>query len=396
MVRGLRYAFTAMLAVALLAMAVPTGAAQNDQVVTVHVVGRSPIQGANASASQRAAVADSLVTAVTTVLTDLIPPQTAVNNFQAISEAVLANTDQFVVDYKMLAESNTGKEHRVMVKVNVSVARLTLALNNAGIPVSQKQYPRILYCIAERWVGDTDFRYWWSEQPADSFASTEDAIAGAFKEKGFRSVPPASGSIPGLPAELSSAQAVTLGRQLEADVVVVGQASAREATNTMGATLRSFSGTVSVRAYSVGSGREIAQTQRVFVTTADNPVDGSREALDQAARLAGEDLTKQVSRAWFAQGAGASEVEIHVAGISGNVASFVRFRGALSSISGVDSVQRREIQQDTAVMAVSYQGNVKALADAMLRLRFDTFGLNIQEVEGNRIRLQLVPNQSRQ
>jgi hypothetical protein len=187
-----------------------------------------------------------------------------------------------------------------------------------------------------------------------------------------------------------------LGRQLKADVVVVGQAVAEEATSTMGATLRSFSGSISVGAYSVGSGQEIGQARRVYVATADDPAYGSQEALNKAALMAGEELAKQVSLAWFAQGAGSSEVEVHVEGISGNVANFVRFRGALSTMSGVDSIQRREMQQDTAVLIVVYQGNVKALADAMLRQEFDTFGLNIYEAQGDRIRLQLVPHKAQQ
>ena len=168
---------------------------------------------------------------------------------------------------------------------------------------------------------------------------------------------------------------------------------AQEAPNTMGATLRSFSASIAIRAFGVANGQEIAQTQRVFVATADDPGYGSSESIGTAARLAGEDLSKQVARAWFAGGAGASEVEVYVEGIGGNIASFVRFRGALSTMTGVDSVQRREMQQDTAVLVVSYQGNVNALADAMMRQNFDTFGLNIFEVGANQIRLQLVPHQ---
>ena len=398
MEKGLRFVFTVITAAALISMAavVSAGAAKNDPVATVYAVGHSRIQGADISASQNAAIADSLARAVTTVLTGLIPLQTAVGNFQVLSETVLANTDRFVADYKMLTESIHGKEHRVMVKVNVSVQRLTLALNNVGIPLSEKQYPRILYCIAERWAGDDDYRYWWGDQPLGPLGSATDAMAGVFKARGFPVAAPAGRPAAALPAELSPAQAVMLGRQLKADVVVVGQAVAEEATSTMGATLRSFSGSISVGAYSVGSGQEIGQARRVYVATADDPAYGSREALNKAALMAGEELAKQVSLAWFAQGAGSSEVEVHVEGISGNVANFVRFRGALSTMSGVDSIQRREMQQDTAVLIVVYQGNVKALADAMLRQEFDTFGLNIYEAQGDRIRLQLVPHKAQQ
>ena len=49
------------------------------------------------------------------------------------------------------------------------------------------------------------------------------------------------------------------------------------------------------------------------------------------------------------------------------------------------------MQSDTAVLIVDYQGSAAALAEALMRLSFDTFGLNIAKPEGNTIRLQIVP-----
>jgi hypothetical protein len=61
-------------------------------------------------------------------------------------------------------------------------------------------------------------------------------------------------------------------------------------------------------------------------------------------------------------------------------------------MSGVDSVQRKEMLPDNAVLLVDYQGSIQALADALKRQTFDTFSLNIVAPEGNTIRVQLVPH----
>jgi len=71
------------------------------------------------------------------------------------------------------------------------------------------------------------------------------------------------------------------------------------------------------------------------------------------------------------------------------MASFVRFRGALSTMSGVDSVQLKEMTTTEALLLVAYQGNARSLADALLLIHFDTFGINISEVGINTIALQL-------
>jgi hypothetical protein len=80
-----------------------------------------------------------------------------------------------------------------------------------------------------------------------------------------------------------------------------------------------------------------------------------------------------------------------VAGISGHIADFVKLRGRLSTLSGVDNVERKEMASDAAVLLVVYQGSARALADSLIRQSFDTFGLNIAEPQGNTIHLQIVP-----
>jgi hypothetical protein len=88
---------------------------------------------------------------------------------------------------------------------------------------------------------------------------------------------------------------------------------------------------------------------------------------------------------------GKSKIEIQVNGISGHMAAFVQFRGAMGTMSGVDDIQRKEMQSDTAVLVVDFQGSARSLADGLRRQRFDTFDLNIAEPEGNVIRLQIMP-----
>ncbi len=367
-------------------------AGQDQRVATVYAIGSSRIRGADMSAGRNEAVADSLVVAVTQVLNELMPPETMEGHFQALSESILPRTDQFVADYKMLTESTHGSTHRVMVKVNVSVQRLKEALKHAGIYIGKKKFPRILYCIAEKQVGDVGYQYWWNGQSVWRAGVATEAIAKTAREKGFVLVAPhMDRSMTAYPPELSVPEAVALGQQMQAEVVVVGQAVAEETPNTMGASLRSFRATVAARAYSVRNGREIGQAQQVAVATGDDPKSGGREALGNAALTAGEELTAQIAETWFSKGVGSSKIEVHVEGISGHIADFVKFRGAIGVMSGVDSVQRKEMQADTAVLLVDYQGSARALVDALMRQSFDTFGLDIAEPQGNMIRLQIVP-----
>lgn len=370
----------------------PLWAAKDERVATVHAVGSSRISGADMSASRKEAIAASLVAAVTKVVTEIMPPDTVVGHFQVLSESLLAKTDQFILDYKMLTESTHAHQHWVMVRATVSVQRIKDTLKKSGIYIGKRAYPRVLICIAEKQMNDVSYQYWWGGQQFWRAGAASETMTRISKEKGLVIVNPrVDPSRRAYPPQLSVPEAVALGREMQADVVVMGQAYTEEAANTMGSTLQSFRGNIFTRAYRVLNGNEIGQANQVSMSTAADPLTGGKDALEKASALAGEHLAAQIVNAWFTAGAGSSKVELLVAGLSGNIANFVKFRGALSTMSGVDSVQRKEMQLDTAVLLVDYQGNVGALADALMRQNFDTFSLNISEPEGNTIRIQLVP-----
>jgi hypothetical protein len=184
---------------------------------------------------------------------------------------------------------------------------------------------------------------------------------------------------------------VALAQQQQAEVVVSGQAVADEMPGETPSGQKSFRATVAVRAYNAQTGQEIAQARQVALVTVDDPDSGSRQAIEKAAQTAGQELASRITAAWYSKGMGKSKIEIQVNGISGHMAAFVQFRGAMGAMSGVDDIQRKEMQSDSAVLVVDYQGSAPGLVDALKRQRFDTFDLNIAEPEGNLIRLQIVP-----
>lgn len=376
----------------MLAMGSPSWAqTANKGIQTVHVIGTSRIQGDDMSASRETAIADGLVVAVSRVLFDVVPQETVVGNFQLLSERIFSKTDEFVRNYKVLTESTHGGLHRVVVQATVSIRRLKQALKKSGVHIGKRSYPRVLFCVAEKLVNDLSFEYWWSAEPSWKRGVSEESMRQTLKDKGFVMVAPqskvASGS---LPPELSAAEAVSLAQQLKADVVIIGQAEAQEAPSTMAGAIRSFKGTLIARAIRVDTGEQIAQTQRSALAASEEPYAGSREALRNAAGLSGEDLALQIAEAWFSPQSGLSRTELIIEGIGGKIASFVKFRGALGNMSGVDNLQLKEMMPNAAVLLVDYQGTTRALADTLLLQNFDTFGLNISAIETNKIRLQLV------
>jgi hypothetical protein len=139
-----------------------------------------------------------------------------------------------------------------------------------------------------------------------------------------------------------------------------------------------------------GSGLLIGRTRQKAVVSGQDEIMGGREALSGAGALAGDGLARQVMAAWQQDQDRNAIIEVAVEGTGGHIASFVRLRTTISSLSGVRELKMKEMSTDQAAMAVSYQGSARSLADALLLNTFSGFGIDIYEVTPETIRIRLV------
>jgi len=84
-------------------------------------------------------------------------------------------------------------------------------------------------------------------------------------------------------------------------------------------------------------------------------------------------------------------VELSILG-TGHLASYVKLRKALNTISGVEGIRVKEIKPNEAILLVEYKGKAKDLAAALMLQNFKAFGINISEVTNNSLRIELVQN----
>ena len=66
------------------------------------------------------------------------------------------------------------------------------------------------------------------------------------------------------------------------------------------------------------------------------------------------------------------------------------FRRALAGIEGVSELQTREMRADEATLVVEYDGEARDLAETLLRIPFDAFGIDITEQAAQTLRVELI------
>ncbi len=383
----------------LFAIVVPLSDAQVEEqslIKTVVVIGTGAIYKGDSARAREAAVSSSLILAVDMVTVEILPIESMARNFEAISKIIYSQTGEFIQGYKVLAEFPAKKQYRVMVQAAVSIKVLEEKLLEAGIMVAKKVMPKTLFLVAEQHFEDNLLNYWWGKDSAFFESISEVSMAETLTSEGFAIIDHDNVMLnDGFytvydKPDLNNQEVTAFGDLLQAEVVIFGKSTAFIAPNIMGTNIRSFKGSVTIRAIRTDTGAEIASTTQSAVTANSDEIAGSREALSIAGALAGRELASQIAAAWQQEDQLPVMVEIVLEG-TGNLANFIKFRRTLKDMPGVEEMQIKEIKSDQAIIMVSFQGSAKKLADALILKTFESIGINIYEVSENSLRIELIP-----
>ena len=375
-----------------------TASAEALRTTTVDVIGTGKTCGQNISKSREQAIDNSLVSALELVLSGIISRDLLIRNFQKLNKIFYGHTDRYITDYKVFAESSSGNRYRVMVQATVSVDKVEKRLAEEGILLGKTPLPKILFLVTEQNIHDPIPKYWWGRSMLFFESTGESVMAATMADKGFYvinhgvgmpSIDGGNGDAVAYPMNLSDIEAVNIGRLLKADIVVIGNAVAGNTINTMGSNIRAFKGIINVRVLRTDTGAEIAVIQKAAAAVDSDETKGTEKALSKAGQLAAEELSVQIIAAL--QNKKETEVlEILVQGTD-DLSSFVMFRKTLKTISGVTDVQTKLMKPDETTIMVLFQGNARELADALMLKTFVMFGISINKVSENYLKIELIP-----
>ena len=365
---------------------------------TFVVVGSAPVLKGNVQTAREAAIKAGLVMAVARMTEEILKVEALVDNFPQVNELIYEKTETYVQNYKVLTEtpSGSGKIYRVVVEATIAGKKIAKKLSSQGILQVETKLPSVLFLIAEQNVKEILPQFWWGEGMENFSSVSEQAAAKVFQAKGYTVIAHKGVRLqqfvdwaPEAQPKLTDEQAIELAANLKADIVVVGTSTVDDSTNTMGYEMKSFKGIFQARALHRESGEEMAAVSQDAVATNVDEYEGGLAALSNAGTTAGEALAQQLAAQWRKLLEKPSEVEIAVEGTN-KLAHFVKFRKALSSISGVEGIRVKEIKPNEATLIIDYKGKAEDLASALMLKTFDTFGIDIYEIAQDSLRIALI------
>ena len=357
---------------------------------TVQVIGKSTKSGQDPTAAREAAIANGLNTAVERMALEIIPSDLLARRFDDLTALIHQQAETFVREYKVLAEKQTDTGYQVLIQAIVVRSRLKDAVDQAGLLTQEAPMPVLLFLISEQNVGETVHRFWWHADGPWEALFIEEALARQMRSKGYQIADhetPVTEEYNA--ANLNAATAADIGQQYHSDVVITGEAVASMAKDTKVTDLKTYKGTLTVRAYRVDTGAQIAISHASTVSVNTNDATGGKSVFSLLAREVAEDLARQiVFHQQRPDEAIPAPITVEVSGTD-HLRSFVALRRALNTMPDIERMQIEALTPPTAILVVHFRGSVQELAENLKRLKTDTLNIQIDETSIDRVKVTL-------
>ncbi len=360
-------------------------------------IGHSRIYSDIDSAKQ-AAIYEGLLSAVQNAAFRLISTKEMTGNFKTVAGVLVRLRGDFIQGYRILEEYQTEKHYQVLIQATISIKKIKEAFARAGLSPAPARMPSVLFMIAEKNIDDMKFDYWWR---GGYLSSSDQAVLSPirqiFTQKGFKVIEPDSAEtsnkdlLSGLHIgeEPADYQASIVASRLNADIVVVGKATAEAAANRMGEDVRTFRARVNLRVIDAGTGEKLTTTREQAMNVSQDPDKGAKNALADAAYQAGRQLADRISSLWRNASQTADKFMIRVQG-EDILPHLEKLRSALKEQPGISELRTTEMTASQAILAVDYQGTAQELADNLLMQSFERFGVNISEISAEGMSVELI------
>lgn len=370
-----------------------SAAAQESRTVTAE--GVAMIQQGAVDIARDAALEDAQKRAVEQAIGILIDSQTQVENYQLISDKILAQTKGYIKRYNVMNETAQGQLLRVVITAEVALGKLEDDLSGIGILLGQMAKPRTMILIAEQNIGGPVNAWWWNPSGQMDIGAAENSFIDVFTKKGFEFVDhdAAAQDIKVSRAyqvqDLSAGQARTLGNQANAEVVIVGKAVSKIA-GRVGGVMLSAQADISVRAVRTDTGQVIGSATAHAAAVHINDQTAGIEALRKAGTQAAEDLLAKILDVYAKEVGGTRSIMITINGLTKD--QFVKFKDVLrSQVRAIKDLHEKSFSGTSAVIQVDSKSSAQALSDELLLRNFGSFSVQVTKSTANTLELQVAP-----
>ena len=369
------------------------------QVQTITAEGVGAVFGNDRAIARDQAIQDALRKAVEQAVGTLVSSETMVQNFQTLNDRIYTQTQGYIQKYRVLSETPGSNVHTVTIQATVAIGDLEKDLQALGFLLGQVGKPRIMILVAEQQIGRDSLNYWWGpgRGAQANLNVAENTIMDRFREKGFDIVDPQAqaGSIKVPPAlqvaDLSNQNAITLGKQVDAEIVIIGKALARSVGSIAGTSMKSVQANISMRAIQIDNARVLSSGNENAAAVHIDEVTGGAEAIKKASVKISDKMMDDILKNFQKRVGATTTVSLVVFGLA-DADDIRKFKtSVLGQVRGVEGIHERSFSENMVKMDVDVRGSAQSISQDMSRKTFPGFAVKVIRSTWNTLEIQVSP-----
>ncbi|MGM0417747.1 MAG: hypothetical protein ACQEQS_03380 [Thermodesulfobacteriota bacterium] len=369
--------------------------AETNKFIFQKTVGSAEIEDGKRSEAQEKARDKAISDAFSNAVLSLVPEKVINKKFEDIFSVIESAAPDTAEEFQVMGEVIKDDKYIIAVRSSFSKKMIDQKLASAGIMIEEIELPEIVLLVSQKGLEDFTAYQWWHDKSSPSFSSVEKAMQKELADMDFKVLKPFSVKNDSDDFEEDSVpdkkEAVNIGLDRDADVVVVGRAEALPGRNRIG-DKETIQVSVSLMVIKTDSGEELYNFSKDVMVTIEENLESSEAGFDKAGEVAGEKIGKFLVSHWKEVLDSSREIDIETSG-SNYLPKFIKFKNHLSQENIVKDLREKEITAQGSIITTVFSGSPQELAEEIVKIPFNSFGIEITDISENKIRIRFVSDQ---
>ena len=376
---------------------IPVCAQGTDTADPITSTGIASIRSNNIFAARNDALADAQKKALIKAAIRLMTFEQFSRKFAEFKRTLFTQTADYIESYRVLYDNTLGDRYHITIQATVAMEELKKNLLNTGSISSQLKLPRILLMISQQKLNQNFSTCWWSFiDPEQELTTIDSTLQNELQKRGFEVIDHTSmikkittSNVFGC-LDIRPEDVQTLGKQFQADIVVVGKAQVELTGETENPSKKIVQANIVAKALKVDDGSVIATSESYNPATHDSETAAQQIALEKGSSRLANTISEELSLRWVKESRGIASSTLSISGLS-DYLDFSLFKSELKkAIPEIYNLLQKTLSDTGALIEVESPLDTSSLAALIERKKFKDFTVYIASVTPPLIEMEVM------
>jgi hypothetical protein len=331
------------------------------------------------------AIRESLKKSIEKAVKTFLSPEAVAENFQGLNEYIYSKSGDYIQNYTIIEERTDGDYYRVRIRAAVIAEGIRNDLESMGFPVARRNLPRVMVIIYGNGNEMVDID---NTLKPEELSSSIYIMNRELSEEGFLIVRYPRDEYG--EEDWNEDDAVSLGRNFNADLVIFGKASVEGKSEIEGTEMKSYEARVSAKAITTDDAAVVASTSARAESHTTDSITGRMDAIETATKEVADYLKLRIIADWQREVSSIRVISVTIRDIM-SYSDYVTLRDVLKNETrGVKKVFQKRIESGIAIMDIEIEGNARFLANELSAGTFNAFSLGIVCTDEDSLELSII------